>query len=129
MMLGWLSIIGLFAFLAIVVGGIASIAGGGGGGGNGDGGSKVAEGPHRSTKRHSKSNPRKRNPSLRKKTRRKEDNRSSSKAEDSNPNRKSLNRKNLALLASAPARTRWEQTYNLGPTEQGWVHRTVTGKD
>jgi hypothetical protein len=45
MMLGWLSIIGIFAFLAIVVGGIASIAGRGGGGGNGDGGGKVAEKP------------------------------------------------------------------------------------
>jgi hypothetical protein len=85
--------------------------------------------PYRSKKRQSKSNPRKGNPNLRKKTRRKEDNGSSRKAEDRDPNRKNLNRKNLALLALAPALTGWEQTYNLGPTEQGWVHRTVTGKD
>jgi hypothetical protein len=85
--------------------------------------------PNKNKMWHSEISPRKESPNLRKKTRRKEDNRSSRKAEDRNPNRKSLNRKNLALLALAPARTGWEQTYNLGPTEQGWVHRTVTGKD
>jgi hypothetical protein len=62
LMLGWLSIIGLFAFLAIVVGGIASIAGGGGGGGNGDGAGKVAEKPKQERQAAQQEQPQKKEP-------------------------------------------------------------------
>jgi hypothetical protein len=62
MMLGWLSIIGVFAFLAIVVGGIASIASGGGGGGNSDGDAKVAEKPIQEQKAAQQEQPQKKEP-------------------------------------------------------------------